>query len=367
MLGSDLHRGQRRLLRHHAALRRGLRGAWPPRRHRRRERSHDRRDACSRWSSPRRRSATWCTRCSARRSSDDCERLAADPLLLGVRAAGREAAGHVHRAGVRRLDALARAGRARASTASAASIPTRTSTGRATRRRCCSSALASMLLTYVVLRLQHLLPLNPQALRGGARPAGVRDRGVVHDEHQLAVVRRRDDDVVLLADDAAGVPQLHVGRGRASRCAVALVRGIARQERRARSATSGSIWCAARSTCCCRSRSSLALIFVQQGVIQNFAHVPRGHHARGREAGARDGAGREPGSDQAARHQRRRLLQRQRGASVREPDAVDQLLVDVRDLHDPVGADVPVRPDGEEPEARLGGVGGDVRALLRAA
>ena len=114
--------------------------------------------------------------------------------------------------------------------------------------------------------------------------------------------------------------------------AVALVRGHRPPLGRAGSATSGPISSAARSTCCSRSRSCSSLVFVQQGVIQNFEPYVERHHARGREADPRDGAGREPGGHQAARHQRRRLLQRQRGASVREPDAVDELPVDVRDL-----------------------------------
>ena len=84
----------------------------------------------------------------------------------------------------------------------------------------------------------------------------------------------------------------------------------------------------------------LALLFVQQGVIQNFAPYLEVTTLEGAKQTHRDGPGREPGGDQAARHQRRRLLQRQRGAPVREPDAVDQLLVDVRDLRDPVGADL---------------------------
>ena len=76
----------------------------------------------------------------------------------------------------------------------------------------------SFLLTYVVLRLQHGLPLNPQHLPRSSTARRSRQRPSLHDEHQLAVVCRGDDDVVLLADDAAGVPQLRVG-GRRHRAA----------------------------------------------------------------------------------------------------------------------------------------------------
>ncbi len=73
-------------------------------------------------------------------------------------------------------------------------------------------SLAGMLLTYLVLRLQAHAAAQSRPHAGGDRPSVVRDRGVVHHEHELAVVRRRDDDVVLLADDAARVPQLRLGR-----------------------------------------------------------------------------------------------------------------------------------------------------------
>ena len=52
--------------------------------------------------------------------------------------------------------------------------------------------------------------------------------------------------------------------------AVALVARHRAALARAGSATSGSTWCAARCTSCCRSRWCSLLILVQQGVIQNF-------------------------------------------------------------------------------------------------
>ena len=51
---------------------------------------------------------------------------------------------------------------------------------------------------------------------------------------------------------------------------VALIRGIHAQDGADASATSGSISSAARSTSCCRSRSSVALVLVSQGVVQTF-------------------------------------------------------------------------------------------------
>ena len=58
--------------------------------------------------------------------------------------------------------------------------------------------------------------------------------------------------------------------------------------------------------------------------------------------------------DQAARHQRRRFLERQRRASLREPEPAHQLPLDVPDLRHPRGPDLHLRPDGGRPAAGLG-------------
>ena len=107
----------------------------------------------------------------------------------------------------------------------------------------------------------------------------------------------------------------------------------------------------ARSGCCCRSRIVGALFLVSQGVVQNLRPYdkvavidPQTVTTTGRRRQAADdrraraddraGAGGVAGDHQAVRHQRRRLLQRQQRASVREPDAADELPRDVRHLRD---------------------------------
>ena len=74
----------------------------------------------------------------------------------------------------------------------------------------------------------------------------------------------------------------------------------------------------------------VAIVLVWQGSIQNFSHYLSftGHHPP--RADDRDGAGRLAGGDQAARHQRGRLLQRELGAPVREPDGFHELRRDAR-------------------------------------
>jgi K+-transporting ATPase ATPase A chain len=79
-----------------------------------------------------------------------------------------------------------------------------------------------------------------------------------------------------------------------------------------------------------------ALVFVSQGMIQNLAPYRR-RDARGRQAGRSPWGRRLAGGDQAARDERRRLLQRQRRASLREPEPADELPLDVPDLRDPRG------------------------------
>ena len=99
------------------------------------------------------------------------------------------------------------------------------------------------------------------------------------------------------------------------------------------SATSGPTWSAPSSGCCCRSRSSPPCVLVaprrrpelRSATARRCTRSTGGSQARHRRAG------RQPGGDQGARHQRRRLLQRQLRAPVREPDAVHQ---PVRDLPD---------------------------------
>ena len=62
-----------------------------------------------------------------------------------------------------------------------------------------------------------------------------------------------------------------------------------------------------------------ALVLVSQGSIQNISHYVSAHGISGIAQTIAMGPGRLAGGDQEARHQRRRLLQRQLGAPVREP------------------------------------------------
>ncbi len=65
-----------------------------------------------------------------------------------------------------------------------------------------------------------------------------------------------------------------------------------------------------------------AIVLVLFGAVQTLLANDSDDHSHRRQPGADHRSGREPGGYQGARHQRRRLLQRQLGAPVREPDGV---------------------------------------------
>ena len=75
-------------------------------------------------------------------------------------------------------------------------------------------SLVGCLFTYAILRLQNMLPLNPQGLAASQSGSGVQHRRQFHDQHQLAELRRRIDHVVFLADGRADVSQFRLGRDR---------------------------------------------------------------------------------------------------------------------------------------------------------
>ena len=87
-----------------------------------------------------------------------------------------------------------------------------------------------------------------------------------------------------------------------------------------------------------------ALVLVWQGVPQTWDPNQTDHDPSGRTADDRVRSGRVTGVHQGTRQQRWRLLQRQLVASVREPDAADQLARDLRAPHLLVLVDLHLRP-----------------------
>ena len=97
--------------------------------------------------------------------------------------------------------------------------------------------------------------LEPAGIRRRRAGSGVQHRRVVHDQHQLAGVRRRNDDELFHADGRPRVSQLRVGRGRHRGGDRLHPRHRAEGERHHRQLLGGH-GARPRSGCCCRSRSS---------------------------------------------------------------------------------------------------------------
>ena len=254
------------------------------------------------------------------------------------------------------------ADRARLLPRSSAPTRRRSRTGRATRRPCSSSACSSWALLYAIQRLQGHLFLNPDHLKGVPAHIVAEHGGELRHEHELAVLRRRVHDVVPDPDGRARGAELRLGRRRHGGPRRGRARPLAPLAQRARQLLA-STSTARSSTSCCRSRSILAVILISQGVPQTFHGARDGDDARGRAADDRARSGRLADRDQAARHERRRLLQLELGRPVREPERADELPRAARDPADPGGPGVHVREDGARAAARLDGVRGDVRHL----
>ena len=236
-------------------------------------------------------------------------------------------------------------------------------------------------------------PAEPAGLRRGVARLLVQHRGELRHQHQLAGIRRRVDDELPHPDARAHRPELRVRRRRHGRPGRAHPRIRAALGRRP-SATSGSISRGRRSTSCCPCPSSGAWPWSPRAWSRPSAAYPkvtvvqptqlrRARDRQGRQAGPRrqgsaqdqevdadraghrGGPGRIADRHQAARNQRRRLLQRQLRASLRERDAAVELPRGPRDPDDPRRALLHVRGHGRRHPPGLDGPGRDDRDLRR--
>ena len=245
-------------------------------------------------------------------------------------------------------------------------------------------SLAGVLFTYAILRLQHLLPLNPQGL--GPFSDHLAFNTAVSFTTNTNWQSYGGESTASYLSQMVGLT-FHNFTSAAVGIAIAaaLVRGIARQSAK----TIGNFWVDL-------VRVNLyvllplcivyAVFLVSQGMIQNFkpydtarildpytAEVakkddngdvvkdaqgnPVTERAQDRNPDHRAGAHGLAGGDQDARHQRRRLHERQRLASLREPDAALKLHPDALHFSDPQRPDLLPGPHGEKPAPRVGGLG----------
>ncbi len=254
-------------------------------------------------------------------------------------------------------------------------------------------SVVGVLTVYVLQRLQAWLPLNPQQF-GNVTPDSAFNTAISFVTNTNWQGYSGESTMSYLTQMLALAVQNFVSAATGIAVAVALIRGFARHS----SATIGNFWVdLTRVTLyvLVPIAAVIALTLISQGVIQNFdaykevttlgttqysqpevdASVagPRCFRQCRAEDGdhqysdARHGTGRLAGSHQGAGNQRRRLLQCELCASLRESQHADELSRTVRDPADPDRPDVHVRQDGRRPSpglGRAGGNGGAVRLAM---
>ena len=203
------------------------------------------------------------------------------------------------------------------------------------RRREARAELAHVRRRHAVVpcrRLSH--PLRVDAFAGrsavqsgrtigrGARSV-VQYGGQLHHQHQLAELRRRGHAVLPHADAGPDAPELPVGgdRHRAGARAHSRLRARVDEDGRQLLGRYHPLHALHPDADLRRRRAVPGLA----GHAADARPLCRRHHAGRRQADHRGRPGRLAGRHQDARHQWRRLLQRQRGASVREPDRAVEL------------------------------------------
>ena len=214
-------------------------------------------------------------------------------------------------------------------------------------------------------RLQGSLPLNPQGF-GGVAPDSAFNTAVSFATNTNWQGYGGETTMSYLTQMLGLGVQNFLSAATGMAVLVALIRGFVRRESRPDRQFLGRPH-ARHAPRAAAAVDVLAFVLVAQGVVQSFAPYRtvtllepltiagaaedadrrRGRRPQrrrydpaatitGADAPARPG--REPGRDQAARHQRRRLLQREFRASAREPDAAVELPGDAGDPADPGGA-----------------------------
>lgn len=180
--------------------------------------------------------------------------------------------------------------------------------------------------------LRHLPAAGTSALQPAASSRrdpgpGLEYLGVLRDQHELAGLRGRDDDVLPVPDGRAGRAELRQRRGRdrgrgGSHPRILPPRREDHRELLGRPGPRHDLHPAAHRV---RGRDHLRGPGRAPDAERAGAHPRRAQRS---EPGHPARPGGLAGGHQAARHQRRRFLQRQRRGSVREPDRADQLPLD---------------------------------------
>ena len=217
---------------------------------------------------------------------------------------------------------------------------------------------AGFALLYALLRLQGLLPLNPAEMSAVA-PDLAFNTAVSFASNTNWQNYGGESTLSYFSQMVGLTTQNFVSASTGIALAIALVRAFARTSGN----TVGNFW-VDLTRCTLYVLLPLAavaaLFLVWQGTPQNLECLRRRHHARRRQAGHRPGPGGLADRHQAARHQRRRVLERQRRIPLREPNPAQQLPRGALHPADLGGAHAHVRPHGQGRAPGLGAVCGDV-------
>ncbi len=222
-------------------------------------------------------------------------------------------------------------------------------------------SVAKFVFTYLIQRLQGWLPLNPQGFgtAQAAQGATTMTPDLAFNTAVSFVTNTNWQSYVgettmsYFVQMAALTVQNFTSAAAGIAIAIALVRGFARQETKTHRQLLGrhhardGLHPAADLA---RRRAGLRLA----GSDPELGSVHAGDDGRRRDPDDRAGPGRLAGGDQAARDQRRRVFQRQLGASVREPDALHDVASGRPDLPDSGRPHLHVRRDGARPAPGLG-------------
>ena len=214
-------------------------------------------------------------------------------------------------------------------------------------------AFVAIVVGYLMLRLQDVLPLNPNGAAAQS-PDLAFNTSVSFETNTNWQNYGGETGASYLTQMTMLAVRNFTSAATGLAVAIALVRGLTRRT----STTIGNYWVdltrgdplhpaadrGRRSPSCSSGRASRRrstgrrTVTTLEGAQQTIAR----------------GTGRDPGDHQGAGQQRRRVLQRQLGASVREPDAPDELPRDGRDVRDPVRPDLHVRAVREGSAPGLG-------------
>ena len=225
--------------------------------------------------------------------------------------------------------------------------------------------VGGFLIIYGLMRLQALLPFNPQDQSAVAEDLSF-NTAISFITNTNWQNYGGESTLSYLTQMVGLTHQNFLSAATGIALAVALIRGFSRSSMR----TIGNFWVDV-TRCTLYVLLPICIVYtlflVWQGMPQTLGALRRSHDAGRRQADHRGRPRRVAGRDQDARHQWRRLLQCQCRASLREPDRAVELRADDLDLRARRGAHQRVRPHGRQPAPGLGDPRRDGRAVPRRA